>query len=301
MNASRSDVTFAEAVYPENVFTLPANFTGKRYVTGIALNNAMDPSEAVCSDGITKDITPPVLYDVVIENARWAEQLYCYDNTTWLLRSDLIRMKLSNTQICNAACGTATTWELPEAFAFTEDSDAIFECLLNRTLDLVDLTNEKNTSTISDFICSVFPLYDNNNMMYLPNDHLFIHWNVEEDLSQIQDFYVGFGRDDSEKLAPELLSYISTDKKTNFKMHHDGIGTDLEFFIFLKAVNKAGLETVLPIGPILIDETPPHNQSLPEVIIEGDDIMVGWHHDTFYDDEQSTQIDRVAFEIGKQI
>ena len=297
MNDNLSDVTFAEVVYPDNIVTLPANFTGKYYITCIALNNAMDPSDAICSDGISKDTTPPVLHDVVIENARWPERIYCNDNTTWFLRSDLVKLKLENTKDCNRLCETETKWELLNAIPFIDDVRDEIENLQGQILGIGEQMNQKNTSAVSNYLCSIFPGYDMNTIIHLPNDHVILHWNVEDELSQIHEFYVGFGSHESERYGPGLVSYISTDKRNIFKIRHTGIGTDEEFFIFLKAVNKAGLETVLSVGSVMIDETPPHYNTLPTVQIYGDSIVVGWENDTFYDDEQSTPIDRISYEI----
>jgi hypothetical protein len=70
------------------------------------------------------------------------------------------------------------------------------------------------------------------------------------------------------------------------------------FFVFLKVVNKASQESVLSLGPILIDETPPICRRIPKVNIEEHDIVVGWENDTFYDIEQEDKINSIFFEIG---
>ena len=250
-NTSLSDVVFDEIVSPENTLKLPANFTGKRYVTVIALNNAMEPSKAVCSDGISRDTITPQFRNITIANAKWSESLYCNDNTTWLLGSDLVKVQLRNTLGCQLAC--KYNMNLPllnsiRSLRVSVEKNDTFALLQNVSIQ------KDNSNAESDFLCSKFQAYDTN-IIYLPNDHLLLSWDIEDNIIQTRDFLVGFGKTMSEENSPGLVGYKSTEKKKRFKIHHAGIGTDDEFFIFLKAINKAGLITILPIGPILIDMT----------------------------------------------
>ena len=295
-NTTFSDVVFDEIISPENNLKLPANFTGKRYVTVIALNNAMDPSKAVCSDGISRDTITPLFRNITIANAKWSESLYCSDNTTWLLLSDLVKVQLQNTPGCKRACNYNMNMPLLNSIrslrVSVEENDT-FALLQNGSVQ------KDKSNAESDFLCSKFPTYDTN-IIYLPNDHLVLSWDVEENISQIRAFFVGFGRTVTEGNSPGLVGYKSTGYKRSYKIHHAGIGTDDEFFIFLKAINKAGLITIIPIGPILIDMTPPRYTNVPDVKIDGDSIIVGWNNDTFFDDEQTETISQIFFQIGMQ-
>ena len=293
-NTSLSDVLFDEITSPENTLKLPANFTGKRFVTVVALNNAMDPSKAVCSDGISRDTRSPQLRNITIANAKWSESLYCNDNVTWFLRSDLVKVQLRNTLKCKGACTQSMDIPLlnsiPSLRASADQNDS-FALMQSNSI-------QKNGSNAeSDFLCTNFKAYDTN-IIYLPNDHLVLSWDVEDNISQIRDFFVGFGKTVSEENSPSLVGFKSTGNKKTFKIHHAGIGTDDEFFIFLKAINKAGLITIIPIGPTLIDMTPPRYTSVPGVQIIGDNILVGWNNDTFFDDEQTEIISQIFFQIG---
>ncbi|WAR31809.1 hypothetical protein MAR_034351 [Mya arenaria] len=63
-------------------------------------------------------------------------------------------------------------------------------------------------------------------------------------------------------------------------------------------INKAGLERIATIGPVLIDQTPPLNKTLPQVLSESEHIVFGWDISTFYDEEQSAQIDQIFFQFA---
>ena len=298
MNDTQTDASFAEVSYPENTLRLPANFTGKRYISLIALNNAMEPSEAVCSDGISADLSPPELRDISIDNAKWSESIYCRENTTWLLQPDLTKIKLENTQWCDTKCNLMTFWPLLEGLPLQLNDTGHPITIYNHTLDLYETVYEGNINTKSDTLCSTFPAYEPNMIIYIPNDQITLHWDVVDEISQMQDFYVGIGTNPSEEDAPGIIGYSPTNKKNTFNIDHAGIGTNKEFFIFLKAVNKASLQTVIPVGPLLIDQTPPKAKLIPEVAIYNDELVMGWENDTFYDDEQTTQINRILFQIG---
>ena len=301
MNDDLIDSSFAEVLYPENTLRLSANFTGRRYVSIIALNNAMEPSDVVCSDGISVDASPSKLHDISLDNAKWSESIYCDENTTWLLLSDLTKVKLANTEDCGRKCNLTTFWPLIDGLPTIISNTGNVITVHNGTLELNNIVNSKNINASSNILCSTFPMYDSSMPIYLPNDRITLRWDVQEEISQIEDIYVGIGTNPSEKDAPGIIGYIPTNKKTTFHINHAGIGTDKEFFLFLKPVNKAGLQIIIPIGPVLIDQTPPRFKSIPEVMIDNGEIIVGWENDTFYDDEQTSQISRIVFQIGNQI
>ena len=283
-----SDSEFTDIAFPENALEISANFTGRRFVTLIALNNAMEPSEAVCSDGISRDITPPKITNIRIAHASWSDSIYCHNNDTWFLHSDLTKIKLPYPDDCK--CNVGSNVPFAEALPIKFDIHD-YPSISNKLMEW-DKT--------ADYLCSVFTQYDKNEIIYLPNDRIELQWDVEHDISQADEFLVGFGMSPEEKDAPSLVDYVSAHTKRFFDIRHAAIGTDQIFFIFLKAMSKAGLATIIPIGPILIDETPPIVRYVPAVAIDTNNIIIGWDSDAFYDDEQTGLIDKITFEIGKK-
>ena len=297
MHDNSTDSLFLELLYPENTVRIETNFTGKRYTSIIALNNAMESSEVVCSDGISVDVTPPDIMSISIDNARWVESIYCSQNTSWLLLPELTKIKLASTNSCKAYCNVNMSSSLIEGLPLSTDSGRTIT-LHNGTVFLDEILQDENFSVSTDSLCESLPAYDSSKIVYLPNDQLTLRWNVMDEISQIQDVYVGIGTTPLEEAAPDIIDYMPTNNKNLFHIHHSGIGTDKEFYMFLKAVNKAGLYTVIPIGPLLIDQTPPRFKLIPDVIIVDDEIVVGWENDTFYDEEQTSQINKILFQIG---
>ena len=286
-NTSASDAVFLNVSFPDNALEMNATFTGTRFVSVIALNNAMEPSDVVCSDGISRDISPPEIHNITLSHAKWSYSIYCHDNTTWLLRSDLVKVKLLDSEV--RECGSNSRSRLLEAIPTQKDIDGYYP-----VSDMLERANK----TLDD-LYTLLKSHDSNEIIYLPNDRINLQWNVETDISQIEEFLVGFGRTREEEDAPGLVEYISTHAKRFFEIRHAAIGTDEEFFLFLKAVSKAGLETIIPIGPLLVDETPPNVKYIPSVTIEAGEIIVGWETDTFFDDQQTDPISMLTFQIGR--
>ena len=278
-----TDTLFFDASFPDNALEINATFTGKRFVSVVALNNAMEPSNVICSDGISRDISHPRILNISLEHAMWSYSTYCYDNTTWMLLSDLVKVQLPDSD--EPGCESNSRSLLVEAIPTALDIDEH-----HPISDMI----ERGNKTIGEQLKT----YDSDELIYLPNDRISLQWDVVNEISQTDEFLIGFGRTADERDAPGLVDYVSTHTKRFFEIRHAAVGTDEEFFMFLKAVSKAGLETIIPIGPILIDETPPNVQFIPAVTIDAGDIIVGWDVDTFSDDQQTEPIDMIKFQIG---
>jgi hypothetical protein len=141
-------------------------------------------------------------------------------------------------------------------------------------------------------------MYDANNVIFLPDDHLYISWDVNETGSQIEDYYVGFGLANGNITLTSIMDYKSTNGRSYFKMRHIGVGTGILFYVYIKTVNKAKIEQITEIGPILIDETPPIFSKKPTIRIGTDTVTIGWDRNTVYDLEQSSPINQMFFQIG---
>ena len=69
------DSVIIEVAAPKTTLRFPANFTGKRYVSVVAVNNAMEPSESACSHGLVKNTVASVLHNVSLVIAKLAESI----------------------------------------------------------------------------------------------------------------------------------------------------------------------------------------------------------------------------------
>ncbi|KAH3708849.1 hypothetical protein DPMN_068308 [Dreissena polymorpha] len=94
-------IAYTELPYQETSVRLLANFTGKSYVTVIALNNAMEASNPVCSDitGITRDKSAPSIRNITLQHATWSESIVCHKGRPHLLQSNLRKVPLHNSTV----------------------------------------------------------------------------------------------------------------------------------------------------------------------------------------------------------
>ena len=273
---------YIKVPFTESSTRINATFIGKRYVSIIAINNAMEASDVACSDGITKDNTSPTLKNVRIVNAKWSESLYCKNGEAWLFQTDMKKTRLSNSTQCISRCKTDT----PGFDAFSA---------------LPVSKGYRHDQNIVEFMCKSLPLYDVHNVIYLPDDHVNLSWDVDETQSQIEDYYVGFSLTNGNNTLNSILDYKSTNRMRHFKMRHNGVGTGMNFFAYIKTVNKASIEKEIEIGPILIDETPPIFNEKPTVHLSKDTVTIGWEKNTITDSEQKESISQIYFQIGKTL
>ena len=101
----------------------------------VALNNVMEPSNVICSDGISRDISPPQILNITLEHAKWSYSTYCYDNTTWILRSDLVKIQPSDSD--EPGCESNSRSLLVEALPFALDINEY-----HPISDMIELSNK---------------------------------------------------------------------------------------------------------------------------------------------------------------
>ncbi|KAH3799926.1 hypothetical protein DPMN_153550 [Dreissena polymorpha] len=276
---------YKELPSTEQSVVMNYNNTGKVFTTVVAYNYAMEPSKAVCSDGILRDTTPPKLKNIRVSHAKWRETLFCDGATTFLLTSNMEKIIL--------------TIKYPD-FQRTcfQINQSMNEC--NQMIQSLPTRIMENDDAIPEILLNTIPIYTTKEFAFIPSDHIHIDWEIDDGKSQIDDFYIGIARYENDvPCVPTLLDYKPTHRNTRFSFHHAGIGSNEPFYILLKAVNKANLQSTTAIGPFLIDDTPPEYNNIPVVEIKGMSIYISWSKDTFYDAEQRSNIQTIYFQFGK--
>ncbi|XP_069118476.1 uncharacterized protein [Argopecten irradians] len=245
---------------------------GKYFVTVVAFNRAMEPSSAICSDGFTKIGSPPEIANVRLTNAQTKRHTVCYNGDIWLISAKLTRTNITAETPCPKPC--------------TDTSNGFQLGLLPQ-----DYTQKYSRSA-----CSTISLHH----FYLPVDSIRLSWTFVDDNTPISTVHIGFGSTILSVDFPDLQGFETVHQHTFFRRHHLGFTTGTEFYIFIKATNKAGLSTTAIFGPVVIDESPPtcpssvsfhHNSS--HVIANLNDIM-------FTDTEQREDISYLTYRIHFQ-
>ena len=255
--------------------------TGHYYVSVVAYNGALEPSEVACSDGITYDSTPPTLLNVSITHARSGHTVGCtQQGKAWLVNTNLTRVALSNVTKCQSVCSVNSSvsdvGHLPLSSTHVLDEE------------------------LSEHYCQNLPGMTEDTVIVLPSDYVKITWQGHDEESQLEEYYIGMGGDRTASSAPDLLPYTATHGHTSYHARHAGLGHGDLFFIFVRVVNKAGLSTTLTVGPVLIDQTPPDVTQELNATVEGDFLLVTWQQGVFIDQEQPDEEDLlVTFRVGQ--
>ena len=252
---------------------------GHYYTSVVAYNGAMQPSPVACSDGITFDTTPPKLLSVSVANGRTGRAITCtISNETWLVNSNLTKVRLSPTTACLSACSASS---------------------LRVDVDHLELTSNASLGDdLSDDLCGRLPLMSSEHAIVLLSDYVRLQWAGLDEESHME-FYVGMWADRTTASAPDLLPFTSTHGHHSYHARHAGLSHGLLFYVFLQAVNKAGLQALLTLGPVIIDVTPPDVKGPLKTEERDGYLVVTWTSDTFSDPEQPQGVDfEVSYRVG---
>ncbi|XP_038050780.1 uncharacterized protein LOC119723938 isoform X2 [Patiria miniata] len=243
---------------------------GQYYVTVIAYNRALEPSEAVCSDGVVIDTSPPELTQIAIGYARmWPGLAKDAEGRVWFIDEHRRKMELMNASSdCSAKAALVDDLSVYPEMSGTNDTSAI----LQGDLDCL-------------WISAVQQKF------YLPTDkHLTISWSGEDAESSIYDYEVGY----SSSRVIDFFTSMSTSGHDHFVLHHPHFSHGSVLYLTVLAINKAQMSTSKVIGPIIVDTTPPMFVGSVSVHVEDDYLIAEWGDDGFIDDEDTSLRYQVA-------
>nr|KAG5704396.1 hypothetical protein BaRGS_031102 [Batillaria attramentaria] len=130
-------------------------------------------------------------------------------------------------------------------------------------------------------------------------DYLRLTWAFEDEESEMEEYHVGMGRDRTTASAPDLLPFTPTHGHHSYHARHSGLGHGAVFFVFLRALSKAGLQVQLTLGPVIIDVTPPDVTQLLTAEVDGDFLVTKWNKHVFKDSEQPAGVEfDVTYRVG---
>ncbi|KAI6660215.1 hypothetical protein LOD99_10451 [Oopsacas minuta] len=123
---------------------------------------------------------------------------------------------------------------------------------------------------------------------------LDVRWEGEDAESPIHNYEVGVAETSSQEAAPDLLSYHSTGTIEQFISHH--VNTMKMFYMFIRAINRAMLETTITLGPFIVDTTAPvYDNSVISVTLQEVFILGKWSSTAF---QHSDEPQLLAYEVA---
>ena len=204
---------------------------GKYFVSVIAANGALEFSSVVCSDGIVVDNTPPLLTEIRIQHARSVPGLIRQHNLSEIWIIDQFRQRIGVLPYDMAGlCANVSA---------TVDSVSLYPLLSAETIN----NFSKCQPSSSVFYTSVSGLVD-------------VSWNGADNESDIFDYEVGIAKSVLEDF-PSYSAFVSTKGHTSYFQHISLLDHGIQYYIGVRAVNKAGQSSTAFVGPIVVDTTPP--------------------------------------------
>ncbi|XP_025086756.1 uncharacterized protein LOC112559635 [Pomacea canaliculata] len=244
----------------ETTATWSAPADGTFYITVVAFNSAIEPSSPVCSDGVTVDQTSPKMSRVYVAGAYIAPGLIrASDNHTWLVTSDrTIRLVENPDQAC------------------------INKATPGLSVDFFPLSSKKSSIQASE-ACQYQGFEKRfTQTFYLGRDHqLYMNWSAYDNESGIYDYAVGLASTKNYGDAPDISSFTSTHHHNFYQNNHPSLPVGAPFYIFIKAKNKAGNESYIELGPVVLLRSSASYLGTVNLTLEEDILIVRWDVEKF--------------------
>ncbi|XP_078589451.1 uncharacterized protein LOC144869806 [Branchiostoma floridae x Branchiostoma japonicum] len=251
---------------------------GIYYCTVVAFNRALEPSAPVCSDGVTVDTTPPVLREVVVDNAHYKPGLLRDgEGNVWMVDRKGYRHQAPDCGNVSRQVDDIELWPLRR--------------LPNGTL---------HPGYINGSDCSLYKELSIKAYMAQEN-MLTVRWYGEDQESDIYDYQVGLSSTESPDL-PNILPFTSTNSHPHFTTYHPNLGEGKQFYLVIRAINRAQIVSTKILGPYIVDCTPPTFSGQIEVTLEqqdGQQMLVGrWEEDAFFETDGDDALLLFEFAVG---
>ncbi|XP_041351011.1 uncharacterized protein LOC121369994 [Gigantopelta aegis] len=239
----------------------------KYYVTVVAYNPAMAPSHPVCSDGVVVDSSPPQVTEVAILDSRIVGGLVKSGSDVWLVRNDRRRLLVQspNNECLTKATSVSDVSHLP-----------------------VYKMENGDTMTVDTSVCvqeNGMPTGFVDKMYIFKEFKLHMNWSGSDPQSGIYDYEIGFASSKDGAASPDLMSFTSTHHHDHAQLFHDNVNAGREFFVIIKAINKAGNSGSKVIGPVIVLTQKPTFNPPIEVLLQEGHLVAEWSPTTFTDVE----------------
>ncbi|XP_053390115.1 uncharacterized protein LOC123523221, partial [Mercenaria mercenaria] len=224
---------------------------GKYHLTVMAYNHALDNCKPVCSDGVTIDIIPAVVSEIIVKNAVTADGLVkSYENEIVyvLHRNRELEKVLLPSQICKKRATTV--------------HDSVLKLYphkkrINGTKSFVELSDQ----------CDDLYGVNSDLTAYITSDlRVDISWNVTSGATNVHDFEVGISSENSE--FPDVMDFTTSHQHQHIRLFHPNIFDGEHFYVLIKAITKSSVIDIKVIGPFLYDTAKPEFTGAVNLTVE---------------------------------
>ncbi|XP_055997828.1 uncharacterized protein LOC125647098 [Ostrea edulis] len=253
---------------------------GQYYICVVAYNRALEPSEPVCSDGVTVTTTKPSVQEVNIEGASITGGLVTDKTKTnfWIVTSNRFRRLIKD-----------------------PTSDCTSKATILSDLDLLPAEHDDNGTFVtvngSVFCANSTGSPANLSPMLSKSSMLFLSWLPVDNPGSVYDYEVGFSSTKGSP-APEIMAFRSTKQHPHLHVFHTDIPDGAEFYLIIKTISKANVEAIQSIGPCFMDTTAPQFTGPISVTHTNGFLIAKWAADAFTDEQEPYKLD-LQFAIGR--
>ncbi|CAC5360418.1 unnamed protein product [Mytilus coruscus] len=216
------DGTNSNLVETYNTFgSHTASVDGTYYFTVVAYNRALDPSDPVCSDGVTIDSTVPGVQEIIVENSRITGGLIKDSTSTnyYILGSDRMRRLITNVT-----------------------ADCVSKATLLNDKDLYPQEKFDNGSLVEvdgNVFCGNSSGAPSNIGLTLYKSSLMeMSWEPVDIPAKVYDYELGFSST-SGSAAPDIMAFESTKQHAHHRVFHTNIPDGTQFYIIIKTISKS--------------------------------------------------------------
>ena len=249
---------------------------GTYYITVVAYNSALQPSDTVCSDGITVDISPPLFEGVVIPGC-------------------VVRPGL-------AQDGEGRVWFIERnRERWLVDGD-IEQCLNRSTVvDLSTYPIRLSTSSSAPIdVCLTASPFASSQPTYLTDEHaLNVSWFASDNF-RFREFQVGIVEAENFTNSDVGIDYFPTAGQFHFSiLNPEILSNGRSFYLSIRAIDLPSNEISINVGPVIVDISPPVIDGKLVVERDGDHVIVTWNETMFSDEEDLNPILSFKYAIGE--
>ncbi|KAK3103765.1 hypothetical protein FSP39_021725 [Pinctada imbricata] len=258
--------------------TYSAPGEGQYFITVVAYNRALEPSDPVCSDGVTVTTVVPNVKEVTIDPSRIRGGLVSDQNQTlfYVVGEDRVRRLIREP---TADCFKATPLVDVDMLPIARADDG----------SIIDVNGTLYCSNTSSAPSQLGPTLSRSSRLHMS-------WEPVIAVGGIHDYEVGLATT-SGSSSPDILAFRSTKQHAHIDIHHADIPDGTMFYVIIKSISKASVENIQSIGPCFMDTTPPDFVGPITVSYSNGYIHATWASDAFVDSEDGFDL-HMQFAIG---
>ncbi|XP_053400998.1 uncharacterized protein LOC128557563 isoform X2 [Mercenaria mercenaria] len=232
-----------------------AEFTAQKpgtyHLTVMAYNHALDHCKPVCSDGVTIDVIPAVVSEIIVKNAVTANGLVKSDEneTVYVLhRNRELEKVLLPSLICKNRATTV--------------SDSVLKLYPHKRR----INGTKSFVRLSDQCDDLYGV-NSDLIAYITSDfRVDISWNVTSGATNVHDFEVGISSENSG--FPDVMDFTTSHQHQHIRLFHPNIFDGEHFYVLIKAITKSSVIDIKAIGPFLYDTAKPEFTGAVNLTVE---------------------------------